>query len=148
MARDTNIVLSNEDQSLGKIEMSPRVLEIIAGIAASEIKGVVKMHGSFSNGVGQLLGHHSSERKGVKLFSADDAITIDVDVYVAYGVSVPKIAAEIQDKVKQQLQLMTNLKPREVNVHVQGIIPVEKENKVDQNDIFGLHANEEENEED
>ncbi|WP_367342181.1 Asp23/Gls24 family envelope stress response protein [Limosilactobacillus sp.] len=147
MAKDTNIVLSNEDQSLGKIEMAPRVLEIIAGIAASEIKGVVKMHGSISNGVSRFLGH-SSERKGIKLSNADDAITIDVDVYLAYGVSVPKIAAEIQDKVKQQIQLMTNLKPREVNVHIQGIIPAEKENQVDQNDIFGLHANEEENEED
>lgn len=147
MAKDTNIVLSNEDQSMGKIEMAPRVLEIIAGIAASEIKGVVKMHGSISNGVSQLWGH-SSERKGIKLSNSDDSITIDVDVYLAYGVSVPKIAAEIQDKVKQQIQLMTNLKPREVNIHIQGIIPAEKENQVDQNDIFGLHADEEENEED
>ena len=45
MAEDSTIILNSDDQSLGKIQIAPRVIEIIAGIAANEIDGVSKMHG-------------------------------------------------------------------------------------------------------
>ena len=50
----------------------------------------------------------------------------DVAVTLDYGATVPKVAAQIQERVKQQVALMTNLSVAAVNVHVQGIMP-EKE---------------------
>ena len=76
MAEESKIVLSSEDQSLGTIQISPRVLEIIAGIAASEIDGVSKMYGSFANSVSELLGR-SDRRRGVKLSSNDKDLSLD-----------------------------------------------------------------------
>ncbi|WP_295747122.1 Asp23/Gls24 family envelope stress response protein [uncultured Limosilactobacillus sp.] len=146
MAKDTNIVLNSDDQSLGTIQMSPQVLEIIAGIAANEVDGVAKMHGSLASGVGELFGRQL-DRRGVKLSNNDDELGIDVDVYVQYGVSVPKIAAEIQNKVKQQVTVMTGLTPTEVNVRIQGIVADEKEQSIDQNDIFGFHSQDEKSDE-
>ena len=82
MAEDSTIILNSDDQSLGKIQIAPRVIEIIAGIAANEIDGVSKMHGSLANNVGELLGR-SDRRRGVKLFNKDDqTLAIDVDVYL------------------------------------------------------------------
>ena len=89
MAEDSNIILNSEDQSLGTIQIAPRVLEIIAGIAAGQIEGVSRMHGSIANSVSELLGR-SDHRRGVKLSNSDDELSIDVDVYLEYGVSVPK----------------------------------------------------------
>lgn len=146
MAKDSNIVLNSDDQSLGTIQISPQVLEIIAGIAASEVDGVAKMHSSLASGVSELFGRQL-DRRGVKLSNNDDQLAIDVDVYVQYGVSVPTIAAEIQNKVKQQVSVMTGLTPTEVNVHIRGIVADEKEQSIDQNDIFGLHSQEEKNDE-
>lgn len=146
MAKDSNIVLNSDDQSLGTIQMSPQVLEIIAGIAANEVDGVAKMHGSLASGVSELFGRQL-DRRGVKLSNNGDQLSIDVDVYVQYGVSVPKIAAEIQNKVKQQITVMTGLTPTEVNVRVQGIEADEQEQAVDQNDIFGLHSQKKPNDE-
>ena len=142
MAEESKIVLSSEDKSLGTIQISPRVLEIIAGIAASEIDGVSKMYGSFANSVSELLGR-SDRRRGVKLSSNDKKLSLDVDVYVEYGVSVPKVAAMIQDKVKQQITLMTDLKVKEVNVHIKGIVTSKEDQQVDANDLFGEHLNDE-----
>lgn len=142
MAEESKIVLSSEDKSLGTIQISPRVLEIIAGIAASEIDGVSKMYGSFANSVSELLGR-SDRRRGVKLSSNDEKLSLDVDVYVEYGVSVPKVAAMIQDKVKQQITLMTDLKVKEVNVHIKGIVTSKEDRQVDPNDLFGEHLNDE-----
>ena len=130
--------MSSEDQSLGTIEVAPRVVEIIAGVAASEIDGVSKMYGSLANSFGELLGR-SDQRRGVKLTSQNDNLTIDIDVYIDYGVSVPKLAAKIQDRVKQQVTLMTDLNVSEVNIHVKGIVQKKEEQTVDPDDIFGEH---------
>lgn len=145
MAEESKIVLSSEDQSLGTIQISPRVLEIIAGIAASEIDGVSKMYGSFANSVSELLGR-SDRRRGVKLSSSNnDELSIDVDVYVEYGVSVPKVASQIQDKVKQQVNIMTDLTVTEVNVHIKGIVNAKEDHQVDPDNLFNEHHESEEN---
>ncbi|MCH3923050.1 Asp23/Gls24 family envelope stress response protein [Limosilactobacillus sp.] len=136
MAEDSKIILNNDDQSLGTIQIAPRVLEIIAGIAASEVEGVSKMYGSFASSVSELLGR-SDFRRGVKIVNNNDDLTIDVDVYVEYGVSVPKVAELIQKRIKQQVALMTSLKVTEVNVHVKGVVAAEQDQSVDPNDIFG-----------
>lgn len=141
MAEDVNIILNTEDQTLGTIQIAPRVLEIIAGIAASQIDGVSRMHGTIANSVSELLGR-SDRRRGVKLSNSNDDLVIDVDVYLEYGVSVPQVAAQIQEKIKQQVNLMTDLDVQEVNVHVQGVITEKEEQQVDPNDIFGEHEHE------
>lgn len=137
MAEDSTIKLNSEDQSLGTIHISPRVLEFIAGIAASEVDGVAKMHASFANNVSELLGR-SDHRRGVKLTREDDnSLSIDIAVYLNYGVAVPQVAAQIQERVKQQIALMTNLEVKEVNVHIQGVNPEKESSDIDPNDIFG-----------
>ena len=73
MPEESKIIL-NDDQSLGTIEIAPRVLEIIAGYAASEVGGVSKMYGSFANSVSELLGR-SDHRRGVKLVKDSDSST-------------------------------------------------------------------------
>lgn len=137
MAEDTAIRLSNEDQSMGSIKIAPQVLEFIAGIAASQVDGVSRMRGSFANNVGEILGR-SDHRRGVHLTIEDDhSLTFDVTVNIDYGKDVPQVAAEIQNKVKQQVALMTDLKVGLVNVHVQGITPAKSDQEIDPNDIFG-----------
>jgi len=145
MAEDTNIILHSNDPKLGKIEIAPNVLEIIAGVATSQIDGVNRMRGSFSTSVNELLGRRKEHGKGVNLTYANEELTVDVYVYLNYGVSVPKVALEIQSQVEQQLLFMTGLKITEVNVHVQGVIPEKTTSTVDPNNPF---ADEQENGED
>ena len=140
MLEESTIVLNRDED--GNIQISPSVLEIIAGIAANEIDGVSKMHGSIANNVGALIGlSGGGHRRGVKLAHDPENLVIDVDVYLNYGVSVPKVATEIQTKVSQQIELMTDLHVSQVNVHVQGIVMPKQEQQVDPNNIF---ANDEE----
>ena len=40
-----------------------------------------------------------------------------------YGVSVPKVALEMQDRVKQQVLFMTDIDLVEVNIHVVAVVP-------------------------
>jgi uncharacterized alkaline shock family protein YloU len=136
MAEDTNITLHTNDPELGKIEIAPNVLEIIAGVASTEVDGVNRMRGSFSSSVNELLGRRKEHSKGVKLTYANEELVVDIYVYLNYGVSVPKVALQIQSQVEQQLYFMTDLKAHEVNVHVQGVIPEKTTSTVDPNNPF------------
>lgn len=111
-----------EDQTtgLGKVEISPEVIEVIAAIAASEVDGVAEMRGNFAMGVAERFGR-KSYRKGVKVELAENGIFLDVYVVIVYGYSIPTVGQEIQENIRQALMNMTALEVNETNVHVVGI---------------------------
>lgn len=117
-----NHILDLEEQNteLGKVEISPEVIEVIAGIAASEIEGVATMRGNFASGVVERLGR-KNHGKGVKVDLTDEGIKVDVFVVMTYGVSIPEIAQKIQNNIFQTLKTMTAIELTEANVHVVGV---------------------------
>lgn len=106
--------------SLGKIEIAPEVIEVITGIAASEVKGLSSMRGSFASGVAERFGK-KSHGKGVKVEITESGILIDLYVVLNFGVSIPKIAEQLQTRIKQSIKNMTELETNEINIHVVGI---------------------------
>ncbi len=109
-----------EYTGLGKVEIAPEVIEVIAGIAASEVDGVAQMRGNFAAGVAERFGkkHHG---KGVKVDLRDDGVVIDLYCFVQFGASIPNVAKKVQENVRQALWNMTGLETSEVNVHIVGI---------------------------
>lgn len=136
MAEETNITLANDGKVLGHTEVNPSVLEVIAGIAASEIDGVIKMQSSIGNQVSELFGR-VEHGKGVKVSMNDDTIIFDVYVYLEYGVSVPKVSLKLQEHIKSQISAMTDLTVAEINIHVEGIVPQKADQQLDPNNLFG-----------
>ncbi|MGY3749720.1 Asp23/Gls24 family envelope stress response protein [Vagococcus acidifermentans] len=123
MPENKNLVLSNPAEEInGEIVVAPEVIEVIVGIAASNVPGVYAMRGTLASNVTELLGR-SAHDKGVYLSSEEGDIKIDLYCYLNYGVSVPKVAVDMQKKVKQQVLYMTDLELSEVNIHVVGVIP-------------------------
>lgn len=134
MAGETNIILANRTDAQGTIEIVPEVLEVILGIAASQVDGVYQMRGTLGSSINAWFGR-ANHGKGVSVTVADDKITADVYVYLDYGVSVPKVALAMQEQLREQLLFMTDLTLDEVNVHVVGVIP-EKTEPVNPEDLF------------
>ena len=46
---------------------------------------------------------------------------IDVNIIVEYGIRIPDVAFEIQNRVKKAVESMTGLKVTQINVNVQGV---------------------------
>ncbi|MGX7109380.1 Asp23/Gls24 family envelope stress response protein [Facklamia miroungae] len=105
-------------QYLGEINITMGVLEDIAAKAASEIDGVLSS--SQKKEAGKFLRIQGSG-VNAKMRQIEDRITIDINVRIAYGKTVPIIAAAIQERVKEQILYMTDLVVSQVNVHVQAI---------------------------
>ena len=132
MADESNIVLAGSGDETGQIQIAPEVVEIMIGIAASQVDGVFSMSGSLATSFSELLGR-SSLGKGVKLSQDDDGhLQVAVYVTLAYGVSIPKTALEIQKRVL----FMTGLEIQEVDVHVEGIMPEKQPATVDPDNLF------------
>lgn len=108
-------------EELGIIEVAPEVIEVIAGIATTEVEGVSSTRGNFASGVVEKFGKkvHS---KGVKATITDlGQINIDVFCSVKYGFSIPKVAKDIQTAIRQSIFNMTSIETNEVNVHITAI---------------------------
>lgn len=108
-------------EELGKIEVAPEVIEVIAGIVATEVDGIVATRGNFASGVAERFGKkvHS---KGIKsAMSEEGNIVIDVFCTVKYGYAIPKVAKEVQTTIRQAILNMTAIETSEVNIHITGI---------------------------
>ncbi|WP_240378065.1 Asp23/Gls24 family envelope stress response protein [Bacillus piscicola] len=112
--------LEEEKNELGKIEISPEVIEVIAGLATTEVEGVYSLRGNFATDVAERLGR-KNHGKGVKVELGEDGVKIDISVTLNYGVSVPEVARNIQNSIQQALQNMTSITLDSINVHVLGI---------------------------
>ncbi len=104
----------------GIIRISDEVVGIIAGLAATEVDGVSGMSGGIAGGIAEILGKKNFS-KGVKVEVGETEAAINLYIVVEYGVRIPDIAQEVQEKVKNAVESMTGLSIVEVNVHIQGV---------------------------
>jgi len=102
-----------------KTRISEEVVMTIAGIAASQVRGV-SMSGNIGDGIAGILGR-KNPGKGVRVELGDKEAVIDLSIIVEYGCKIPEIAKEIQGKVRQAVEEMTGLSVVEVNVNVLGV---------------------------
>lgn len=126
MADSSKILLSGEENG-EQIKIDPSVLEVILGIAAEKVDGVVSMRGNLTSGIKRVLGH-SDHGKGVNVAVDEDGqLVADIYVYVEAGVNVPTIAMGLQKVLKAQLVQMTDLTLKAINIHVVGLVFPEDE---------------------
>lgn len=103
------------------VVISEEVVSVIAGIAVSEVPGVVDTAGGFAGGISEVFSGKKKLSKGIKVEVGEKETKIDVNIIVEYGTRIPDVAFEIQNKVKKSVKEMTGLDVLEVNVHVQGV---------------------------
>ncbi len=113
-----NINLNPEEH--GTVRISDDVVSIISGLAATEIEGVAGMSGGIAGGIAELLGR-KNQSKGVKVTMGERDVNIDLYVVMEYGVKIPDVAWDIQERVKKAVETMTGLNVVEINIHVQGV---------------------------
>lgn len=122
-------VTISESTDNNEIKIADDVVAVIAGVAVSEVAGVAEMAGGFAGGITEVLSGKKNLAKGIKVEVLEKETKIDVNIIVEYGVRIPDVAFEIQNRVKKAVETMTGLKVVEVNVHVQGVATTSVEEK-------------------
>ena len=104
----------------GNVKISDDVVAIIAGVAATEIPGVVSMSGGLTGGFSEMFGMKNLS-KGIKVELRDNDAVVDVFIIVEYGLNLSEIGKKVQQNVKSSVETMTELNVVEVNVNIQGV---------------------------
>jgi uncharacterized alkaline shock family protein YloU len=105
----------------GTIQIGNDVLADVAGYAALECYGIVGMASpTLRDGVAQLLSLDKL-RKGVRVHSDGEGVTIDLYVVAEYGTNLAEVAHNMSDRVTYVLTSQAEVRVESVNVHIQGI---------------------------
>lgn len=105
---------------LGSVRISDEVIASIAGIATMDVPGVVSMSSGLIGGMAEMIGKRNPA-KGVKVQVGAREVAIDLFILVEYGLRIPDVALQVQEKVKEAVETATGLTVLEINVHVQGV---------------------------
>ena len=110
----------HENGKVGEVQIADEVVAIIAGLAATEVKGVSAMSGNITNELVGKLGMKNLS-KGVKVLVSPDAVSVDMALTLEYGYGIPETAKQVQEKVKLAIENMTGLQVSEVNIRIAGV---------------------------
>ncbi|MBQ2473338.1 MULTISPECIES: Asp23/Gls24 family envelope stress response protein [Lachnospira] len=117
--RGANYTVS-ENNNIGEVKISDEVVAIVAGLAATEVEGVVSLAGNITNDMVAKLGIKNLA-KGVKVYVNEQTVSVSLVVNIKYGTSIPAVSTVIQEKVKSAVETMTGLDVSEVNIKISGV---------------------------
>lgn len=115
-----------DSNGIGEVQIADDVVAIIAGLAATDVKGVAALAGNVTNEIVSKLGKKNLS-KGIKVQVVNNTVTVDMSLILEYGYSVLKVSSAVQDKVKTAIENMTGLTVDEVNIRVASVT-LEKNN--------------------
>ena len=118
--------MDNEKFELGQVKISDDVVIIIAGIAASQVKGVNTARTGVTDGITNLFSKNNYA-KGKKVEVTEETVVVDIFINVEYGYRINELAKEVQLAIKKEIETMTDLQVAAVNVHVLNIVDKEKD---------------------
>ena len=116
--RSTYVLL--EDEKKGTVHVADDVVAIIAGLAATEVKGVAAMAGNITNELMSKVGRKNLA-KGVKVAVNGNRVKVALAIMMEYGYNIPGTCSKVQDRVKTAVENMTGLTVTDVDIRIASV---------------------------
>ena len=110
-----------DDNTVGTVQIADEVVAIIAGLAATEVEGVVSMAGNITNDIVGKLGMKNLSR-GVKVEVLEGVVSVRLALNIRYGYSIRETSQKVQEKVKAAIENMTGLEVADVNISITDVV--------------------------
>ena len=114
-------VADYSQSNLGKIEIAPEVLSVIASIATSEVEGITGHFAELKKTNLEKISRTNLNRD-LKIETKEDGIYIDVFGSLKHGVNISKTANQIQEAIFNSITTMTAIEPQQINIHIRSIV--------------------------
>ncbi len=103
-------------------DIESRVIQVIILYCLGKIEGVGLLGGGL---IDSLLGREVEKVKGITVEqdSKNHSVKVHVEITIAYGISIPEKAEEVQNKVVKEIIQLTGLHVASIHVVVKGLIP-------------------------
>ena len=105
----------------GRITISDEAIANVAGFFALDCYGVVDLvPRKFSDNLTELV-KKRTYKKGVKVTTHDNKISLDLSVILKYGVSINAVADSLKKSVKYNVEDFTGMIVESINVNIMGV---------------------------
>lgn len=118
LIRTTHVLQYEEGK--GKVQIADDVVAVIAGLAATEVKGVSAMAGNITNEIMAKAGRKNLS-KGVKITIHKNRVKISLAIMMEYGYNIPGTCSKVQDKVKSAVENMTGLTVTDIDIRIASV---------------------------
>lgn len=123
----TNV--SNEAAQASPLSFEEKVIETIVGVALQSIDGLISVNGRFLSDMTENLEEQPQVASGIDVEVGKEEVAVDLEVIVAYGKDIPKLFAQVQEVVLEEISRLTSLKVKEINIRIANIV---KQETIDQ----------------
>lgn len=113
-------VRNTDVTSIGEVNISNEVIEIITNISAMEVEGVTALAGNLTEDIAGIFSR-KQHTKGVGVTIDESGVAIEINLIVRFGVKVPEVAWRVQENVKTAVESMTGMNVASVNINIAGI---------------------------
>ncbi len=111
--------------NLGEINISIETIESMVSLNLANVKGLVGSKKTIVKEITDMLigkiNKKNNTPRNIKVEIKDNNIFIDLSIIIKYGVRIPDIAWDIQNRIKEDLIKEIDSDAREINIHIQGI---------------------------
>jgi len=110
----------NKLSKLGEVRVADEVIIGIAGLAATEVKGVAALAGGLTHDKVTCSGVKKLQ-KCVRLSVEDKILTIKIALVLDGSVPIPAVSFEVETRVAEAIEQMTGMKVAKVEVTIAGV---------------------------
>lgn len=103
---------------MNTLEISKDVLIGIATLTLEHVKGIEPINPAAN--MGEVL--TGKRMRGIKADREGNQVRFDITLNIDYGLSILKVAQEVQNAVIENVELMTGLKVQSVHITVHNIV--------------------------
>ena len=106
---------------IGNVNIHKKVIGDIAAASLLDIPGVRLARFGIIGGLCELFGYRNLPGVYVTIDQSKQ-VSLEIRVEIDYGVNIPTVAHQIQDKVQSAVEQALDIQLKEINVSIQSVI--------------------------
>ena len=107
-------------ENYGEVKIADDVIAAIAGLAATDAKGVSSLAGGLSHNM-ITSSDVKSIRKSVRISIDDGCVSVKLALILAGNRSIPDVTSDVREKVVSAIESMTGLRVTDVSITIAGV---------------------------
>ena len=117
----------------GTVKLHESVIASVVKNATYSIDGIIRLAGSsLTDSLAGFLGTRRRTDGSVKIVLSENSATVEVNVVVEYGKSIPDLSLQLQNTIIDEVKKITGMTVSQVNINVHGVEERAKEEIIEE----------------
>lgn len=112
---------TSKQESADSVVIEDAVIADYVADATLSVDGVIRLVGGIADSLSRNILGRDNGSQGIRITREDDHVTVSIHIVVAYGINIPQLSYDIQNRTKENIEQYTGLTVDAVNISVEGI---------------------------